>query len=50
VNGIVSDQGNRDGLPLVIHNLGGGREEDELTRWRITGHFRYPGERIGLPT
>ena len=40
--GIVSDQKNERGVPLVIHNLGGCREEDALTAWKITGHFRYP--------
>ncbi|MBF7082278.1 DUF1287 domain-containing protein [Desulfallas sp. Bu1-1] len=42
--GIVSDRKNRRGLPLVIHNAGVAREEDCLTRWEITGHFRYPPE------
>lgn len=40
--GIVSDQRNNRGVPLVIHNLGGGREEDALRNWKIIGHFRYP--------
>ncbi len=40
--GIISDRTNKDGLPLVIHNAGMAREEDCLTRWEITGHFRYP--------
>ena len=40
--GIVSDRRGASGLPLVIHNLGGCVEEDCLTRWKITGHFRYP--------
>ena len=38
---IVSDRKNRDGLPLVIHNIGGGaREEDRLGDFPLTGHFR----------
>ena len=40
--GIVSDKQNAQGWPLVIHNLGGGREDDSLTAWKIIGHFRYP--------
>jgi len=40
--GIVSDKKNASGWPLVIHNLGGCREEDALTAWKIVGHFRYP--------
>lgn len=42
--GIISDRKNSRGLPLVIHNAGVAREEDCLTRWEITGHFRYPPE------
>jgi hypothetical protein len=40
--GIVSDKKSAHGLPLVIHNLGGCREEDALTAWKIVGHFRFP--------
>jgi uncharacterized protein YijF (DUF1287 family) len=40
--GIVSDKRASNGRPLVIHNLGGCREEDALTTWRIVGHFRFP--------
>lgn len=40
--GIISDRTNVDGLPLAIHNAGMAREEDCLTRWEITGHYRYP--------
>ncbi|MGR6835484.1 DUF1287 domain-containing protein [Syntrophomonas erecta] len=42
--GIVSDRLNRQGIPLVIHNAGITKEENCLTRWEITGHFRYPPE------
>lgn len=38
---IVSDKKNAKGLPLVIHNIGGGtREEDRLGSFPLTGHFR----------
>lgn len=42
--GVLSNDLNSDGLPLVIHNLGGARQEDCLTSWRIVGHYRYPAE------
>lgn len=39
---IVSDRKNADGLPFVIHNIGGGaREEDRLKDFPLTGHFRW---------
>ncbi len=45
--GIVSDQQNADGIPLVIHNIGAGtREEDRLHSYEITGHFRFRPERL----
>jgi hypothetical protein len=40
--GVCSDVRNGAGLPLVIHNLSQARQEDCLTEWKITGHFRYP--------
>ncbi len=40
--GILSDRRSASGIPLVIHNLSACAEEDCLTRWKITGHFRYP--------
>jgi uncharacterized protein YijF (DUF1287 family) len=40
--GIISDRLNERGWPLVIHNLAVCAEEDVLTTWKITGHFRYP--------
>ena len=43
--GVISDRRRPDGLPLVIHNIGGAAEEDVLTAWEITGHFRYPAGR-----
>jgi uncharacterized protein YijF (DUF1287 family) len=42
--GVISDRLNAKGLPLVIHNVGGAREEDVLAMDRIAGHFRYPVE------
>lgn len=40
--GIVSDRRNSAGIPLIIHNIGGGvREEDALLKYRIVGHYRY---------
>lgn len=42
--GIISDRKNSNGIPLVIHNAGRAKEEDCLTRWEITGHYRYPTE------
>ena len=41
--GVISNEKNSDGLPLVIHNIGPcTRQEDCLTNWRVIGHFRYP--------
>lgn len=40
--GILSDRRDGAGKPLVIHNLAVCAEEDVLTAWKITGHFRYP--------
>lgn len=38
---IVSDRKNEEGVPLVIHNIGGGtQEEDELFSFNLTGHYR----------
>jgi uncharacterized protein YijF (DUF1287 family) len=39
---IISEKKNANGLPLVIHNIGGGtREEDRLGDFPLTGHFRW---------
>jgi uncharacterized protein len=38
--GIVSDKKNRQGLPLVVHNIRHTAEEDVLAEWKIIGHFR----------
>jgi len=40
--GVLSDVRNAEGLPLVIHNMGRAAQEDVLSAWEITGHFRYP--------
>ena len=38
---IVSDRLGRNNLPLVIHNIGSGtQEEDLLFEFEITGHYR----------
>lgn len=39
--GIISDKKNKDGRPLVIHNLGPHpTEDDSLTKWKIIAHYR----------
>jgi uncharacterized protein YijF (DUF1287 family) len=40
--GVLSDARNPTGVPHVVHNLARCAEEDCLTAWKITGHFRYP--------
>lgn len=40
--GVLSDDIGPSGFPMVIHNLSRTAEEDVLTRWKITGHYRYP--------
>jgi len=40
--GIVSDVVDAHGIPEVIDNGTGCKEEDVLTRWQIVAHFRYP--------
>lgn len=41
--GIVSDRRTAAGIPLVIHNIGwGAQEEDRLFAYTLTGHFRLP--------
>ncbi|KAE9528931.1 DUF1287 domain-containing protein [Testudinibacter aquarius] len=40
--GIVSDKKSRNGVPLVIHNIGfGTQEEDVLLKYNMIGHYRY---------
>jgi len=40
---IISDRKNAEGTPLVIHNIGGGaQEEDCLFTYPLTGHYRIP--------
>jgi uncharacterized protein len=39
--GIVSDRRTDDGTPLILHNIGGGaQEEDILFAYPMTGHYR----------
>jgi len=39
--GIVSDHRSTAGNPLVIHNIGGGaQEEDALFSFKVIGHYR----------
>ncbi|HLA31067.1 MAG TPA: DUF1287 domain-containing protein [Pseudomonas sp.] len=41
--GIISDRRAGSGVPLVLHNIGRGtQEEDILLRFSITGHYRIP--------
>jgi uncharacterized protein len=43
--GIVSDRRSGRGTPLIIHNIGGGaQEEDVLFGYKITGHYRRATE------
>ena len=38
---IVSDRKSQKGVPLIIHNIGAGaQEEDCLFKFKLTGHFR----------
>lgn len=41
--GIISDRQGGSGVPLVLHNIGRGtQEEDILFSFKITGHYRIP--------
>ncbi len=41
---IVSDRKNSNQIPLVIHNIGSGvQEEDLLLDFELTGHYRIVG-------
>jgi uncharacterized protein YijF (DUF1287 family) len=41
---IVSDKKNKYKVPFVIHNIGGGaQEEDRLFEFELTGHYRIKG-------
>ena len=41
--GIISDRQAGSGVPLVLHNIGRGtQEEDILFSFKITGHYRIP--------
>jgi uncharacterized protein len=39
--GVVTDRPGASGFLLVVHNLSMTAEEDRLTRWEITGHYRW---------
>ncbi len=40
---IIADRKSQHGVPLVIHNVGGGtQEEDRLFSYVVTGHHRIP--------
>ena len=48
--GIVSDRATRDGVPLILHNIGGGaQEEDVLFRFTVIGRYRF-GARAAAPS
>lgn len=41
---IISDKRNEKNIPLVIHNIGNGtQEEDLLFAFKLTGHYRIKG-------
>ena len=45
--GIISDHRNKTGIPYVIHNNGQEeREEDYLSKSKITGHYRFDATKI----
>lgn len=46
---IVSDRRGKDDIPLVIHNIGNGtQEEDRLFEFELTGHYRIKGIEPGV--
>ena len=48
--GIVSDRASAGGVPLIIHNIGGGtQEEDILFRFTIIGRYRLQPKAAALP-
>ncbi len=40
--GVVSNTIGSSGLPMVIHNLAQAAQDDVLTSWKITAHYRFP--------
>jgi uncharacterized protein YijF (DUF1287 family) len=41
--GILGNGVSERGVPLVVHNIGGGaREEDILFNYAVIGHYRLP--------
>lgn len=48
--GIVSDRKSASGTPLTVHNIGrGAREEDVLSAYPLTGHYRPPAPEARTP-
>ena len=49
--GILSDRRSASGVPLVLHNIGRGtQEEDILFAYRVIGHYRYVSQQAGNQT
>lgn len=47
---VVSDRKTEEGVPLVIHNIGRGtQEEDTLFTYPLTGHYRLPAAKKAKP-
>lgn len=43
--GMVSDELNENGIPIIIHNIGSGTlKADVLFNWKIIGHYRWNNE------
>ena len=42
---IVSDRKSVDDMPLIIHNIGSGTKEENLSfEFEMNGHYRLPGK------
>lgn len=47
---LVSDRRDARGVPLVIHNIGAGaQEENALLEFKLTGHYRRPAKTAAKP-
>lgn len=51
--GVVSDKRGADGVPLLIHNAGGAKEDNGLHYWPeqvtpIIGHYRWPKTQLSI--
>jgi uncharacterized protein YijF (DUF1287 family) len=45
---IVSDRTTAEGVPFILHNIGGGaQEEPGLFAWEMTGHYRMDDGALG---